>query len=336
MKNTNQKIKNNRRGRKYQLTFNNPKKHKNCSHQAIKEILSKWKNIVYWCLCDEAATSPHTHVFVQFQNPIYFSSIKKAFPSAHIEEAQGTAEENRTYIRKEGKWENSEKETTNLQETFEEWGTLPKTGQGRRSDLANLYQMIKDGYSNVEILEINPDNLLNLQHIDKARLEILSNRYKAERRINLIVTYINGTTGYGKSRHILDNHGDSNVYRVTNYSHPFDTYSGEDVLVFEEFRSDLPIGALLNYLDIYPLQLPARYNNRQACYNFVYIVSNWKLEDQYHTIRMEQPETYQAFLRRIHRVRIYTALGKYEEYNTSEYLHDFHPIKETDTPFHSK
>lgn len=142
-------------------------------------------------------------------------------------------------------------------------------GQGRRTDLLNLYQMIKDGYSNVEILEVNPDNILNLQHIDKARLEILYNRYKSERRLNLSVVYVSGQTGFHKSRDILDSHGDSSVYRVTDYKHPFDSYSGEDVLVFEEFRSDLPIGSMLNYLDVYPIQLPARYNNRQACYNFV-------------------------------------------------------------------
>ena len=330
-KNTN----NNRRSRKYQLTFNNPEKHKNCSHQAIKEKLSGWENIVYWCMCDEIAKAPHTHLFAQFKNPVYFSSIKKAFPSAHIEEAQGTAEENRAYIRKEGKWEDTEKETTNLKDTFEEWGTMPQTGQGRRSDLANLYQMIKDGYSNVEILEINPDNLLNLQHIDKARLEILSSRYKAERRMNLLVTYVSGATGFGKSRYILDNHGDPNVYRVTDYKHPFGTYSGEDVIVFEEFRSDLPIGNMLNYLDIYPLQLPARYNNRQACYNFVYIVSNWKLDDQYHNIRLEQTETWNALIRRIHKVRIYTAPGEWQEYDTTDYLHGFQPVDRADTPFNN-
>ena len=335
MTNTKKTVNNNRRNRKYQLTFNNPDKHKNCSHQAIKEKLSGWENIIYWCMCDEISKTPHTHLFVQFKNPVYFSSIKKIFSSAHIEEAQGTSEENRAYIRKEGKWEQTEKGTTNLKDTFEEWGTMQKSGQGKRNDLANLYQMIKDGYSNVEILENNPDNILNLQHIDKARLEILSSRYKSERRLNLLVTYVSGLTGFGKSRYILDSHGDSNVYRVTDYKHPFDTYSGEDVLVFEEFRSDLPIGNMLNYLDIYPLQLPARYNNRQACYNFIYIVSNWKLEDQYHNIYLEQKETWYAFLRRIHKVRIYTAIGEWKEYDTMEYLHGFQRINVSETPFHN-
>lgn len=91
------KSNNNRRSRKYQLTFNNPEKHKNCSHEAIKEKLKKWDNILYWCICDEIAKTPHSHLFIQLKNPVYFSSVKKTFPAAHIEEAQGTAEENRAY-----------------------------------------------------------------------------------------------------------------------------------------------------------------------------------------------------------------------------------------------
>lgn len=323
----------NRRSRKYQLTFNNPHKHKNCSHEAIKDTLKKWENIIYWCMCDETAKTPHTHLFIQLKNPIYFSSVKKAFPTAHIEEAKGNAEENRAYIRKEGKWADSEKGHTNLIDTFEEFGTIPRYGQGRRSDLANLYEMIKDGYSNVEILEVNPDNILNLQHIDKARLEILSCRYRSERRTDILVTYVQGSTGYGKSRDILDQHGDENVYRVTDYKHPFDSYSGEDVLVLEEFRSDLPIGNILNYLDIYPVQLPARYNNKQACYHFVYIVSNWRLEEQYYHIKHEQPETYQAFIRRIKRVREYISPNNYQEYDTLEYLYGFIRIPDGVDPF---
>lgn len=324
------------RSRKYQLTINNPDKHENCSHDDIKLALSKWKNIDYYCMCDEIGgveQTLHTHIFIMFKNPIYFSSIKESFPTAHIESAKGTALENRSYIRKDGKFENTEKATTNLKETFEEYGEITIEGRGRRSDLAELYQMIKKGYSNVEILEQNPDNILNLQHIDKARLEILSNRYKSERRLDLMVIYVYGKTGYGKSRSILDEHGDENVYRVTDYKHPFDTYRCENVLALEEYREQLPIGNILNYLDIYPIQLPARYNNRQACYHYVYIVSNWRLEEQYKDIKREYPETYEAFLRRIKKVRIYKEVGVYEDYDTQEYLYGFKKIDDGGTPF---
>ena len=44
-------------------------------------------------------------------------------------------------------------------------------------------------------------------------------------------------------------------------------------MCFDEFRSSLLIGDMLDYLDCYPLALPARYANRQACYETVYIIS---------------------------------------------------------------
>lgn len=134
------------------MTVNNPDKHEKCSHEAIKQALRKWGNILYWCMCDEIGGEEgtlHTHLFIQFKNPIYFNSIKKTFPVAHIDDVNGNAQQCRDYIRKEGAYENTEKATTNLKETFEESGTLPQEGQGRRNDLAELYQMIKDGYSNV-------------------------------------------------------------------------------------------------------------------------------------------------------------------------------------------
>ena len=67
---------------------------------------------------------------------------------------------------------------------------------------------------------------------------------------------------------------------------------------------------MLNYCDIYPIDLPARYANRFACYETVYIISNWELEQQYKEVQEDNPESWRAFLRRIHEVRIYDRDGK--------------------------
>lgn len=69
--------------------------------------------------------------------------------------------------------------------------------------------------------------------------------------------------------------------------------------MLEEFHSQIPISAMLNYLDIYPLTLPARYTDRTACYTKVFITSNIPLEEQYRDIQRVQMETWRAFLRRI-------------------------------------
>ena len=66
---------------------------------------------------------------------------------------------------------------------------------------------------------------------------------------------------------------------------------------------------MLNYLDIYPLNLPARYSDRVACYTEVYITSNISLENQYKDIQKKRPEQWKAFLRRIDKVIEYKPDG---------------------------
>jgi hypothetical protein len=62
---------------------------------------------------------------------------------------------------------------------------------------------------------------------------------------------------------------------------------------------------MLNYLDIYPLRLPARYSDRVAAYTKVYIISNISLLEQYKKLIYNHPLDFQAFLRRIHEVHLY-------------------------------
>ena len=83
--------------------------------------------------------------------------------------------------------------------------------------------------------------------------------------------------------------------------------------MFEEFHSQVPINAMLNYLDVYPLMLPARYNDRVACYTTVYITSNLPLEQQYTDIQRNKPKTWRAFLRRICEVKEYRKDGYIQE-----------------------
>lgn len=127
------------------------------------------------------------------------------------------------------------------------------------------------------------------------------------RRTNLKVVYIFGSAGVGKTSYVLDTFGDDHVFRMTDYGsvhniERFDGYSGHDVLLFDEFRSQIVMSNMLNYLDIYPLQLPARFHNKTACYTKVFIVSNIPLSAQYPNIQRDNPTTWQAFLRRIHEV----------------------------------
>lgn len=301
---------------KFQLTINNPIA-KNWTHEAIfKQFRDHLKTFTYCCLADEMGSCYHTHVFVCFNSRVRFSTIKKHFPNAHIEIAKGTVSQNICYLKKDGKWENSNKHETIIKNSFEEYGTRPADSQGHNTDMSKLYQMVVEGRSNAEILAINQDYILHIDKIDKLRTTVLSDKFKEERRLDLKVIYISGETNTGKTRGILDKHGCSEVYRVTDYDHPFDGYSCQPVICFDEFRSSLRLRDMLQYCDIYPIELPARYSNKFACYNTVYIVSNWSLEKQYSELQQEDKESWEAFLRRIHEVHIYNAKDKVTVYHS--------------------
>ena len=296
--------------RKYQLTINNPIEH-GFTHEQIKNNLSTIKT-EYWCMCDEigAEKTPHTHIFLYSKNAIMFSTIQKRFYGAHIEFAKGTCQENRDYIRKEGKFLDSDKKETNKIETFEEFGEMPRERKGASDSVTQqVLEMIKEGASNLEIIDVFPSFMTKIQHLDKMRQTIVHEKYKTKFR-ELEITYIYGETETGKTRYVLDKYGYDNVYKVTNYEHPFDNYENEDVILFDEFRSSLPLKDMLQYLDGYPCKLPARYTDKEACYTKVYIISNISFDKQYVDIQQKESNSFDAFKRRITKFLIFNKKDK--------------------------
>lgn len=289
----------------YQITINNPTDY-GFTHEEIKNrLMNNFKTLLYFCMADEKGECHHTHIFTCFSSRVRFSTIKKHFPEAHIEAVNGSIRDNIDYIKKSGKWENDTKHGTSIEGTFEEYGTPPPETSGKRSDMKILYHYVLAGFTNAEIIAQNPDFILYLDKMDKLRTTILIEKYKGIRRLDLEVIYCSGKTGTGKTRSVLDEYGDDKVYRVTDYQHPWDSYNCQPIVVFEEFRNSISLPNMLNYCDIYPLELPARYSNKYACYEKVFILSNWPLERQYADAQITQKETWDAFLRRIKKVKIF-------------------------------
>jgi len=303
---------NNSQSRKWTLVINNPH---DCglTHEAIGEIMRRFSPD-YFCMADEIATTGtyHTHVFMFCSSPVRFSTIKGRFPTAHIEKAYGSALQNREYVAKSGKWANDEKVDTVVDGSFYEHGDIPTESEEKNPGMFRLIRNIRDGMSTIEIIEDNPKLAFKIRDIDTLRQTLLSERYSTENR-DIEVVYIFGTSGAGKTRYIFSQHNPRDIYRVTNYRGgkgiSFDGYHGQDVLVFEEFHSQVPIEEMLNYLDIYPIFLPARYNDKIACFTKVYLTSNLPLDVQYKAVQWNHRKTWQAFLRRIHKVIEYTQDG---------------------------
>ncbi len=300
--------------RKWQLTINNPAE-KGFTHDRLKEILLGLKSVIYWCMADEIGENGtyHTHIYLQGKGGINFSTIKKRFDGAHIEMAKGTALQNKEYVSKTGKWEKDKKSETCVEGTFEEWGEMPVERQGSRNDLADVYSMVKSGFSNYEIIEQVPDIMFQVDKLDSIRQMLKEEEYKEKWR-DVEVQYIYGETGSGKTRSVMEQYGYSKVFRVTDYQHPFDGYKGQDVIIFEEFRSSLPFSLMLTCLEGYPLELPCRYANKQACFTKVYLITNIPLSSQYPTVQLDDTRGWLAFLRRIKKIKHYTYEGIQESH----------------------
>lgn len=84
---------------------------------------------------------------------------------------------------------------------------------------------------------------------------------------------------------------------------------------------------MLNYLDVYPVVLPARYSNKFGCYTTVYVVSNWSFEMQYEELQKnsDQKSTYEAWVRRFNGyVKEYTDDGITTYSTVQDYLNRKH------------
>lgn len=314
--------------RKWLITINNPLEH-GFSHEEIINQLSHFKNLIYYCFCDEIGDeceTLHTHLYFVLRSGVPWERIDRLFPNCHRDKVYGTSAESRAYVLKDGEkfhkdesghYEYSDSHGslhigTNYSDTFTEFGTIPLEHQGKSKDYEIVMQMVNEGKSDAEIIDACPSAYTKIEDIQRVRSLYRDAAFVDSWR-QLSVTYIFGATGSGKTRSVMEEFGYRNVYRVTDYKHPFDSYDGQDVLIFEEFRSGIKHGDMLNYLDGYPLLLPCRYFNRQACYTKVFIISNIPPTEQYTGV---DPESRKAFFRRIHKVVEYVGQAFPIEYSS--------------------
>lgn len=279
------------------LLTKNYKSNKVLTNDEIISLINQSNDVTYYVFQLEKGSkenTKHHHLFISYKNAKYTNTMINKFPGFHIKEVTNTPEKVVEYCKKED---------SRLSEPVE-FGSLPQ--QGKRKDLEKIYDMIKDDYTDAEIREIYPSQYMRFyRNIEHIRQQLKYEKFKKIFR-KLEVTYIYGSPGSGKSKSVIDKHGYENIYRVTDKRHPFDMYEGQDVVVFEEFRSSFTFDEILNYLDGYPLILPARYNQKVACYTKVYIITNIVLDKQYMKKQENDPESFQAFCRRIHKIQHYS------------------------------
>jgi len=94
------------------------------------------------------------------------------------------------------------------------------------------------------------------------------------RLVEVFVLY--GKTGTGKTREVMEM---DDVFKIDPPYTWWDGYSGEDILLIDDFRTgDIARGMLLNLLDGYRLRLETKGGHAWALWSKVYITTNFNPE----------------------------------------------------------
>lgn len=243
----------------------------------------------------------HWQIYIENPTPIQFKTLQSKFSkkAIHIERRQGTKKQAYDYVTKE-----STSQGVRIQNGEIDF----ESDKGKRSDLQNIQDDILSGMTENEVYKKYPVSSRYMAYVRKLREIYLEDTFGKSLRLNLKVIYIYGKSGVGKTRFVYDKFGYDNVYRINDYIHPFDNYLSQSVICFDEFRSQINIELMLTLLDIYPVQLPARFSNKWCCADKIYILSNLPLEKQYEVapdwrgVYHTTYEQHEAFLRRISEV----------------------------------
>lgn len=187
---------------------------------------------------DEKNT-PHIQGYLYYKNAVRFCTVKKRFPTAHLEPAKGDANSNVKYCSKDDNG------------TFKEFGKRPRAGN--RTDIECVKEMVKAGKRMRDVIE----EVSSYQAVRYA--ETLQKYRKVDSGVrNVTVNWFYGESGAGKSKTAFSDAGDD-YWSSSNDLKWFDGYDRHKVVIFDELRcEDVNFNFLLKLLDVYPLRVPVK------------------------------------------------------------------------------
>lgn len=208
--------------------------------------------------------TPHLQGYCELIKKVSFGKLKKLLPKAHIERRMGSSQQASDYCKKDDK-------------DAIELGTLSKPG--KRNDLENVYDAIKNGASNTELADSYPSTYMRFYkacdrvRFDQARLD---NKFSP-----VTVSVYIGDAGSGKTRKAYDEAPD--LYRLVPSDSTvwFDGYQGQETLLLDDFYGWIKYGYLLQLLDGYKFQLPIKGGFTWKQWKRVIITSNKPPETWY-------------------------------------------------------
>lgn len=283
------------KGRVWLLTINNPQNHGisldlNTVLAIFKDDIDAGRVTYISGIMEQSLTvddydrhTPHGHLLTYWPNQVYGGHLNKLLPHAALENCNADTASVRQYILKDtnGSWfkKYPEKLGEKLPESeanFWEWGALP-TGRKKSSGSKGsapisetIMQAILAEKSDSEIITAFPSAMNRYSELRKVRFALMSQQYRSVYR-DMTCIYIEANFP-PKEIYDLFPHT-SDVYVVSDYTHPWDSYSTEKTLVLTNYLGQFSWYDVQRYLNGGYCTLPARFADSVACYNTVIIIS---------------------------------------------------------------
>ena len=245
----------------YCFTINNPSSPDVFPAGKPEEVL-----YIVWQVEKGTEGTVHIQGYMQLAKRMTMTQIHTKWPiftTGHLEGAKGSPQQNKDYCtkaetREQGPWE---------------LGTM-QAGQGSRSDLAAAAKTIIETGN---ILDINPTVAIKYA----SGLLALAAQAPCPRRDDLKVITVIGPTGIGKSHAAWECYPGLYTPYYGNSGLWWDGYNGQDVVMIEEFRGQVPLQKMLQILDIYPLRVEVKRGAVPARFKLIIVTSNTEPQDWY-------------------------------------------------------
>lgn len=251
-----------------------------------EDVYSKFKYICWGKEVGESGT-PHLQGFFMFENKETkrFSAVKKlleklGFHGWHIESCKGSPMQNVEYCSKQG--------------DFTEYGERPK-GQGKRTDLDDVCQAIKEGATMVDLIESHPAQVVKFHR----GLEFLIQARSIRRSWKTEVWWLWGPTGSGKSRYAWAQCPEA--YMKCSSHKWWSGYIGQDTVILDDYRpsKELPFNFMLNLMDRYPMSVETKGGMTEFIAKRIYVTCPYSPEVCLNHLEWIGTEQKEQFLRRI-------------------------------------
>jgi len=233
----------------------------------------------------------HLQVYLYVRNKASKTTLKSMFPTAHIEDARGTSEENIKYCSKDG--------------IYTEHGKVPEPGkpgkrnpsgkpcQGERNDLNDVKHMLDNGATMLDVATNEFDSFCRYHRSFQKYLEL---KYVHRNRAPQII-WIFGPSGAGKTRFAVNIAPDS--FYMKPATKWWDGYTQQKVIVIDDFDGSWPFRDFLKLLDWYPYIGQTKFGTIPINSPVIVVTCDRTMEEVFEGVRDVDEKAVSQLLRRV-------------------------------------